>query len=457
MAGWVRSTARSTPDANRVVALKVLLPELARDEHYRERFRRESDSAARLQDPHVIPIHDFGEIDGLLYIDMRLVDGVGLDQVLAGGPLDPHRAVALVTQVAEALADAHAHGVVHRDVKPSNILVTGSDFVYLVDFGIARSTDGDGALTRTGQAIGTLGYMAPERFDGGAPDSRSDIYGLACILAECLLGRLPFPGYSLPTLMKGHLLSEPPRPSTVRPDVPVALDDVIRRGMAKDPDRRFQRADELATAAQAALREPTWADRAPWPSRPLAPTAMLEHAAAHPVPVESARRRGGTGRAVAAVALVVGLVCAGVGFGLGRATAPEATAPATADAGSSQPDPAGPGTGGEILVPGPGPVSGSGTRPSHYTYTVESNYPVFLTYTDGAGDSVQEQSVATPWTKEISTDAWGADARPNLIASSSSSKGDTTLTCKIIDDQGQVVASNTKATAFAGVICLTFN
>lgn len=219
----------------RAVALKVLPPELAHDEDFRARFRRESDSAARLQDPHVVPIHDFGEIDGRLYIDMRLIDGVGLDRLVAAGPMDPRRAVALLGQVAEALTDAHAHGVLHRDVKPSNILVTPSDFAYLVDFGIARALDEHRtAVTRSGATIGTLAYMAPERFDGGQPDHRSDIYSLACTLAECLTGRRPFDATSLPSIMKAHLTADPPRPSLQRGDVPRALDEVIARGMAKD-------------------------------------------------------------------------------------------------------------------------------------------------------------------------------------------------------------------------------
>jgi len=142
---------------DRIVALKVLPPATTTDEQYRMRFRRESDSAARLTDPHVIPIHDFGEVDGRLFIDMRLVAGEGLDSVLGSGPLSPERAVSFVVQIAEALTDAHTNGVVHRDVKPSNVLVTKSDFVYLVDFGIARASGGDEhGLTQTGTMIGTI-------------------------------------------------------------------------------------------------------------------------------------------------------------------------------------------------------------------------------------------------------------------------------------------------------------
>jgi serine/threonine protein kinase len=240
----------------RIVALKILPSELAHDEDFRARFRRESDSAARLQDPHVVPIHDFGEIDGRLYIDMRLVDGVGLDQLIASGAMEPRHAVALIGQIAEALTDAHAKGVLHRDVKPSNILVTSSDFAYLVDFGIARALDEHRtAVTRSGATIGTLAYMAPERFDGGPPDHRSDIYSLTCTLAECLTGRRPFDATSLPSIMKAHLTADPPRPSLQRGDVPRALDEVIARGMAKDAATRYPTARDLAAAAQYALQQ----------------------------------------------------------------------------------------------------------------------------------------------------------------------------------------------------------
>jgi serine/threonine protein kinase len=273
----------------RVVALKVLPAELAHDESFRVRFRRESDSAARLQDPHVIPIHDFGEIDGRLYIDMRFVDGVGLDRLIASGPLDPRRAVALITQAAEALADAHAHAVLHRDVKPSNILVTRSDFVYLVDFGIARALDDNlTALTRSGVTVGTLAYMAPERFDGGAFDARSDIYSLACTLAECLTGRKPFDATSLPSLMKAHLTAEPPRPSLVRRDVPPAFDEVIARGMAKDPSARYPTARDLAAAAQYALSQ--WSPQ-PAPAATVLPHGRRGGSAARQFQAAPARRR----------------------------------------------------------------------------------------------------------------------------------------------------------------------
>ncbi|MEU2251695.1 protein kinase [Nocardia xishanensis] len=259
---------------DRVVAVKLLSEELAKDPVYQVRFRRESQAAARLAEPHVIPIHDWGVIDGVLFIDMRLVNGVDLRSVLRGqGPLSPDRAVFIVEQIAAALDAAHAGGLVHRDVKPANILVTDADFAYLVDFGIAH-TEGDSAVTQVGMAVGSYIYMAPERFDVGQVTGRADIYSLACVLHECLTGATPFPAASMSVLIKSHLSDPPPQPSVERPGIPPGLDDVIARGMAKDPADRFATASELARAARAvvgspspAATGPTFVVRAPDPAR----------------------------------------------------------------------------------------------------------------------------------------------------------------------------------------------
>ncbi|MEX5718971.1 serine/threonine-protein kinase [Geodermatophilus maliterrae] len=244
---------------DRTVALKVLSEHLAADQGYRERFRREAHLAARLNEPHIVPIHRYGEIDGRLFLDMRLVPGRDVAAVLAEeGPMDPRRAVSIVSQTARALDAAHADGLVHRDVKPSNVLLTGSgedEFVYLVDFGIARSTtDSQGpSLTRTGAALGSFDYMAPERFLEQPIDRRVDVYALACVLFECLTARRPFTGDGLATLMYAHLNTTPQPPSVLRPGVPRALDDVVLKGMAKEPDERYPTCGELAAAARAAL------------------------------------------------------------------------------------------------------------------------------------------------------------------------------------------------------------
>ncbi|MDT5302086.1 MAG: eukaryotic-like serine/threonine-protein kinase, partial [Mycobacterium sp.] len=172
---------------DRTVALKMLLPHFAQDPQFDQRFRREARAAARLDDPHVVPIYDVGEIDGRLYVTMRLINGVDLQTLLDAGPLDPGRAVHIIEQIASALHSAHQIGLVHRDVKPSNILLAHNDFAYLIDFGIARAT-GDTALTSANTTIGTWAYMAPERFNAGEIQPSSDVYALACVLYQCLTG-----------------------------------------------------------------------------------------------------------------------------------------------------------------------------------------------------------------------------------------------------------------------------
>ena len=238
----------------RMVALKLLRTDVAADPSYQDRFRRESRIAARLQEPHVIPVHDFGEIDGRLFIDMRLVEGSSVkDELRVKGPMPPARAVSIIGQVAAALDDAHANGLVHRDIKPENVLLTPTDFAYLVDFGIAYG-GGEATVTKTGMLIGSCAYMATERLSGTAGGPPSDVYSLTCLLFECLTDRAPFQGKDLTQVMSAHMFSPPPRPSAARPEVGKAFDDVIAKGMAKDPRDRYGSAGELAAAASAALR-----------------------------------------------------------------------------------------------------------------------------------------------------------------------------------------------------------
>jgi serine/threonine protein kinase, bacterial len=238
----------------RVVALKLISAQFSGNPVFRVRMQREADAAGRLTEPHVVPIHDYGEIDGQLYLDMRLIDGVSLRSILtAYGPLTPPRTVAIVRQVAAALDAAHATAVAHRDVKPENILITRDDFAYLVDFGIARAA-ADPGLTQTGMAMGTYNYMAPERFTGDEVTYRSDIYSLACVLDECLTGSPPYRADSIERLVAAHLMDPAPRPSQLRPGrVPAALDQVVARGMAKKPEERYCSAGDLAAAAHDAL------------------------------------------------------------------------------------------------------------------------------------------------------------------------------------------------------------
>ncbi|KAA1248311.1 protein kinase [Mycobacterium simiae] len=239
----------------RVVALKLMSPTLSSDPVFRARMQREARTAGRLLEPHVVPIHDYGEIDGQLYVDMRLIDGKDLAAILRRyGPLTPPRAVAIVRQIGSALDAAHAAGVMHRDVKPENILVSSDDFAYLVDFGIASATT-DEKLTQLGSTVGTLYYMAPERFSNNEVTYRADIYALACVLYECLTGSPPYRGDQL-SVMGAHLNQTIPRPNAARPGIPIAFDDVIARGMAKNPADRFATCSDLSAAAYASLATP---------------------------------------------------------------------------------------------------------------------------------------------------------------------------------------------------------
>ncbi len=299
---------------DRDVAVKLLQPELAAEPGFQERFRREAYGAGRLANPNIIPIYETGEIDGRLYFVMPIVDGVDLNKVLKrDGPMSPQKAVRVVEQVAAALDAAHKSGLVHRDVKPSNLLMVGEDFVYLIDFGLVHEADA-GRLTLTNVAPGSPAYMAPERFGSGKNvDARADVYSLACVLYECLTGRLPFSGGGVEGLAAAHRGDEPPKPSSSNPAIPVAFDAVIARGMAKEPEDRFQSAHELAVAARAALTDVSGG------SAQAAPPTVARDAAvwgadtepATPSSPRSPRKRLGRGVLMAAALVVVAVIAVG--------------------------------------------------------------------------------------------------------------------------------------------------
>jgi serine/threonine protein kinase, bacterial len=270
---------------DRIVALKLLPEHFAADSIFNQRFRREAHAAASLNEPHVVPIHTYGEIEGRLFVDMRLIEGRDLQTVLADGPLSPTRAVLIIQQVAAAVHAAHKVGLVHRDIKPSNILLDDNDFAYLIDFGIARAV-GETGLTATGGLIGTLSYMAPERFSTGQADARSDIYALACVLYECLTGRGPFPGDSLEQQLAGHLTTPPPRPSST--GAPAELDAVIATGMAKNPEKRYPTTVDLASAAHDAITGPIL-HRRPTIQAHIAPTVLGDRTQRAAPPREATR------------------------------------------------------------------------------------------------------------------------------------------------------------------------
>ncbi|WP_428986020.1 serine/threonine-protein kinase [Streptomyces pyxinicus] len=244
---------------DRTVALKLLAPELARNDTFRRRFTHESQVAAAIDHPHIVPVFEAGETDGVLYIAMRYVPGSDLRHLLdARGPLPLPDAVRIIAQVASALDAAHGHGLVHRDVKPGNILVaegTDSDHpehVYLTDFGLTKKSLSLTGFTSVGQFVGTLDYVSPEQISGRPVDGRCDVYGLACVLHEALTGRPPFRREDDMALLWAHQYDEPPPPSEVCPDLPVTVDPVFAKALAKSPDDRHDTCLGFVAALRAA-------------------------------------------------------------------------------------------------------------------------------------------------------------------------------------------------------------
>jgi serine/threonine protein kinase/DNA-binding beta-propeller fold protein YncE len=242
---------------NRHVALKVIMPELAHEEDFRTRFTREAELSASIDHPNVIPVYEAGEADGRLFIAMRWVDGTDLRSViLREGGLDPARALAIVEQVAAALDAAHRGGLVHRDVKPANVMLTsthGQEHVYLTDFGLTKRAESVVALTRTGAFVGTPDYMPPEQIQGQRADARTDVYALGCLLFHALTAHPPYDRDTEIAKMYAHLHDPPPSVVAVAPQTPAGLDVVIARALAKQPDERYPSAGDLARAARAAL------------------------------------------------------------------------------------------------------------------------------------------------------------------------------------------------------------
>ena len=231
----------------REVAVKVLSDRLSTDKSFVERFRREAQAAANLSHPNIVSLYDYGSDEGANFIVMELIDGRGLEAVIAeDGPLLPERAAEIASDVARALERAHDTGLVHRDVKPSNIMITSYGQTKVTDFGIARALgDGDQTMTQTGMVIGTASYLAPEQAQGNPVDVRSDVYALGCVLYEMLTGRPPFTGDTPLSIAYKHVRENPEKPSTVHPDVPAALDAVVMKALAKNPDNRYQTAREM--------------------------------------------------------------------------------------------------------------------------------------------------------------------------------------------------------------------
>jgi len=294
----------------RQVAVKVLGRHFARDQSFVARFRREAQAAAALNHPNLVSVFDTGSDDGTHYIVMEYVAGTTLANVIRDeGRLPPDRAAAIALAVARALAFAHRAGLVHRDVKPGNIMLTGDGTVKVMDFGIARTTNGE-SLTQTAAVLGTATYFSPEQAQGKSVDARSDIYALGCVLFEMLTGHPPFSGENPVAVAYQHVREDPPRPSGQAPGVPPALEAIVMRCLAKDPDDRYQSAEDLADDLQR-FRS----------GSPVDATALLAHRPTQALPTtksaplrptqkqldDARRRRIGIAAIVTALVLVVGL------------------------------------------------------------------------------------------------------------------------------------------------------
>ncbi len=296
-------------ELDRTVALKVLAPALAQDEGFRTRFVAESQSAASLDHPNIVPIFRRGEDDGLLFIAMRFVAGEDLETLVRReGPLDPARVVAIVGKIASALDEAHLKGLVHRDVKPANVLLGKDDHAYLSDFGLTKRLEVSAVATRTGAILGTLDYIAPEQVRGGKLGPWTDVYALGGLLFKTLTGRVPFPVETYEKLV-AQVSEPPPRPSEVHPGVPEGFDAVVKRAMAKDPKDRYESAGELASAAVAAIeqstRKPARRATSGDPATRASRRALLAAASVQPFNL-----------ALAAVVLIAGVLFGGVLAGI---------------------------------------------------------------------------------------------------------------------------------------------
>jgi serine/threonine-protein kinase len=238
----------------RRAAIKIIAPDLAESEGFRERFTREARIAAALQHPNIVTVYDAGEVDGLLYLAMQYIQGEDLAAVLMReGRLRPYRAIDVCRQVAAALDAAHAMGLIHRDVKPANVLIEGRT-AFLTDFGLTKRLDGTHAqITRVGDVVGTIHYVSPEQIEGRKVSARADVYSLGCLLYHCLSGHVPFARETDVAVIYAHLSEEPAKLADTRPDLPAGLDAVVAKAMDKSPDRRFPSCGDMISAARAVL------------------------------------------------------------------------------------------------------------------------------------------------------------------------------------------------------------
>ncbi|HEY3021197.1 MAG TPA: protein kinase [Solirubrobacteraceae bacterium] len=324
-AGGMGVVYRATdPRLGRPVALKVVASALAGDQRFRERFELEARAASAVDHPNVVPIYEAGESDGRLFIAMRYVDGTDLRALIdRDGALDAPHAVCIVARVAAALDAAHRRSLVHRDVKPGNVLIAEheGEHVYLTDFGVTKAVEETGGPTMTGELVGTADYLAPEQIRGDQPTPRADVYALGCVLYHALTGQPPFSEDGAYAKIKAHLEQPPPAVTAAVAGAPPGLDAVVARAMAKAPEDRYESAGELARAAQAALGEPG------------APAGAVA------APARRGRRRGDlvaalAGVSIAAAALVALGAPGGGGVDRGGRSAPKANVQATGPGGA---------------------------------------------------------------------------------------------------------------------------
>lgn len=344
------------PGLQRQVALKLIAPEAASDDVFARRFAEESRIAASIEHPNVVPIYAAGDEGGVPWIAMRYVAGSDLNRRIAReGRLEPAEAVALIAQIGNGLDAIHAAGLIHRDVKPANVLLSGEEasaHAYITDFGVARNVATESGLTQTGRFVGTLDYVAPEQISGEPIDARVDVYALGCLLFKLLTGEVPFPREGEAARLYAHLNDPPPAPSLYAPATPMALDDVVVRAMSKPPGDRYPSAGDLGRAAQAALSgaavsvpERTVATGAAATVEPetvaaeetAAPTGRLHPGSSEPLTepdVKGPKRNplllAGALAAVVAIA-VVGFVLTAAGGGGGDSTAGDQTTTAPVD------------------------------------------------------------------------------------------------------------------------------
>jgi serine/threonine-protein kinase len=406
----------------RYVALKVLHAHYADDEEYVERFRREARSVAQLSHPHIVTVIDRGEDGGQQFIVFEYVDGENLKQfVERTGPLPTRRAVELALEIADALAFAHERGLVHRDVKPQNVLLTPDGDAKVTDFGIARSLDVEHGLTQTGTVLGTSNYLSPEQASGKATTASTDVYSLGVVLFELLTAEVPFPGDNFVAVAMKHINDPVPDLLEKRPDVPLRLAAAVERAMAKDPDGRFPTMDQFAWELRQCLAELDTPDAE---RTVIKQSPVLKQSRPHPARTSRSRAPVYAIIALLAIAAIVAGIL-GLGGSKGKpAPAPSATGTPIALAGVTGYDPQG--TGGEDNGDAPKATDGSPTSfwsTEHYATAQFGNLKKGVGLLLDAGHAVALKTITvTTDTPGYTAEIQAGDSASGPFAADSTSK-----------------------------------